>query len=91
VAYYNWFILLERLGSEARAPFVLLDCLKMILSENVIRNVARFRTRGHGLMCKTGLSGRSPDRSARVCNLCETGIVSRMINTLFRHEWLPNI
>jgi hypothetical protein len=25
----------------------------------------------HGLKCETGLYGRSPDRSARVCNLCE--------------------
>jgi hypothetical protein len=29
--------------------------------------------RGHGLKCETGLYGRSPDRSARVCNLCENG------------------
>ena len=38
-----------------------------------MRNVARFRIRGHGLKCETGLYGRSPDRSARVCNLCENG------------------
>ena len=29
--------------------------------------------RGHGLKCETGLYGRSPDRSARVCNLCDNG------------------
>ena len=38
-----------------------------------MRNVARFRIRGHGLKCETGLYGRSPDRSARVCNLFENG------------------
>jgi len=35
--------------------------------------VARFRIRGHGLKCETGLYGRSPDRSAHVSNLCENG------------------
>ena len=45
----------------------------MALSKSVMRNVARFRIRGHGLKCETGLYGRSPDRSARVCNLCENG------------------
>ena len=45
----------------------------MALSKSVMRNVARFRVRGHGLKCETGLYGRSPDRSARVCNLRENG------------------
>jgi len=45
----------------------------MALSKCVMRNVARFRIRRHGLKCETGLYGRSPDRSARVCNLCENG------------------
>jgi len=45
----------------------------MALSKSVIRNVAWFRIRGHGLKCETGLYGRSPDSSARVCNLCENG------------------
>jgi hypothetical protein len=45
----------------------------MALSKSVMRNVVRFRIRGHGLKCKTGLYGRSPDRSARVCSLCENG------------------
>jgi hypothetical protein len=45
----------------------------MALSKSVMRNVARFRIRGHGLKCETGMYGRSPDRSARVCNLCENG------------------
>jgi hypothetical protein len=45
----------------------------MVLSKSVMRNVARFRIRGHELKCETGLYGRSPDRSARVCNLCENG------------------
>ena len=38
-----------------------------------MRNVACFKIRGHGLKCETGLYGRSPDRNARVCNLCENG------------------
>ena len=45
----------------------------MVLSKSVMRNVARFRIRGHGLKCEIGLYGRSQDRSARVCNLCENG------------------
>ena len=45
----------------------------MALSKNFMRNIARFRIRGHALKCETGLYGRSPDRSARVCNLCENG------------------
>jgi len=73
VAYHNWFALPERPVSDARAPFVLPEYLKMALSKSVMRNVARFRIRGHGLKCETGLYGRSPDRSARVCILCENG------------------
>ena len=73
VAYHNWFALPERPVSDARAPFVLLEYLKMALSKNVMRNVAQFRIRGHRLKCETGLYGRSPDRSARVCNSCENG------------------
>ena len=38
-----------------------------------MRNVARFLIRGQGLKCETGLYGRSPNRSARVCNLCGNG------------------
>jgi len=44
------------------------EYLKMALSKSVMRNVARFRIRGHGLKCETGLYGRSPDRSA--CYVC---------------------
>ena len=73
VAYHKWFALPERPVCDARAPFVLPEYLKMTLSKSVMRNVARFRIRRHGLKCETGLYGRSPDRSARVCNLCENG------------------
>jgi len=72
VAYHNWFALPER-PVDTRAPFVLPEYLKMAPSKSVMRNVAQFRIRGHGLKCETGLYGRSPDRSARVCNLCENG------------------
>jgi hypothetical protein len=73
VAYHNWFALPERPVSDARAPFVLPEYLKTALSKSVTRNVAQFRIRGHGLKCETGLYGRSPDSSARVCNLCKNG------------------
>ena len=79
MAYLNWFALPERPASDARAPFV----LKMALSKSVMRNVARFRIRGHGLNCEICLYGRSPDRSARVCNLCENGDYIQMRNTSF--------
>jgi hypothetical protein len=46
VAYHNWFALPERPTSDARAPFVLPEYLKMALSKSVMRNVARFRIRG---------------------------------------------
>ena len=50
VAYHNWFLALPaRPVSDARAPFVLPEYLKMALSKSVMRNVARFRIRGHGL------------------------------------------
>ena len=71
MACHNCFALPERPVSDARAPFVLPEYLKMALSKSVMRNVAQFRIRGHGLKCETGLYGRSPDRSARVCILCE--------------------
>ena len=73
VARHNWFALFERPVSDAHAPFVLPEYLKMVLSKNGMRNVAWLRIRGHGLKCETGLYGRNPDRSARVCNLCENG------------------
>ena len=69
----------------------------MALSKRVMRNVARFRIRGHGLKCETGLYGRSPDRSARVCNLCENGdyvqdekhVISSCIGTeRLRHQFI---
>ena len=67
VAYHNWFALPERPVSDARAPFVLPEYLKMALSKSVMMNVARFRIRGHGLKCETGLYGRSPDRNECTC------------------------
>jgi hypothetical protein len=65
--------------------------LKMDLSNNITRNVARFRIRGHGLKCETGLYGRSPDRSARVCNLCENGDYIQDKSTSFFLVSVPNI
>ena len=81
----------ERPVSDARAPFVLPEYLKMALSKNNMRNVARFRIRGHGLKCETGLYGRNLCRSARVCNLCENRDYIKMRNTLYFHVWAPNI
>ena len=81
VAYLNWFALPERPASDACAPFVLPEYLKMALSKSVMRNVARFRIRG--LKCETGLYGRSPDRSARVCNLCENGDIQDEKHIIF--------
>ena len=52
VDYHNWFALPERPVSDAHAPFVLPEYLKMALSKSVMRNVARFRIRGHGLKCE---------------------------------------
>jgi hypothetical protein len=75
VAYHNWFALPERPVSDARAPFVLLEYLKVVLGKNVMKNIAWFRIRGHGLKCESGLYGRSPDRCA-----FETSI-SKMRNT----------
>ena len=63
----------------------------MALSKNIMRNVARFRIRGHGLKCETGLYGRSPDGSARVAICEKTGIIIKMRNRLFFHVWAPNI
>ena len=91
VAYHKWFALPERPVCDARAPFVLPEYLKMTLSKSVMRNVARFRIQGHGLKCETGLYGRNPDRSARVCNLCENGDYIKMRNTSFLNVSVPNI
>ena len=90
MAYHNWFALPERPVSDARAPFVLPEYLKMALSKSVMRNVARFRIWRHGLKCETGLYGRSPDRSARVAICVKTGIIFKMRNTLFFHVSEPN-
>jgi len=48
-----------------------------------MRNVTRFKIRGHGLKCETGLYGRSPDRSARFCNLCENGDIQNEEHVIF--------
>jgi len=91
VAYHNWFALPERPVSDARAPFVLPEYLKMALSKSVMRNVAQFRIRGHGLKCETGLYGRSPDRSARVCNLCENWVIVHDEKHVISQVSVPNI
>ena len=65
MAYHNWFALPERPVSDA--SFFLPEYLKMDLSKSSMRNVARFRIRGHGLKCETGLYGRSPDRNECTC------------------------
>jgi hypothetical protein len=56
-----------------------------------MRNVARFRIRGHGLKCETGLHGRSPDRSARVCILCKNGDYILDEKHVVFHVSVPNI
>jgi hypothetical protein len=67
--------------------------LKMALSKSAMRNVARFRIRGHGLKCETDLYGRS----ACVYNLCENGdyiqdekhVIFSCIGTEhFRHQFI---
>ena len=55
MAHHKWVALPERPVSDARAPFVLPEYLKMVLSKIVMRDVARFRIRGHGLKSETGL------------------------------------
>jgi len=55
----------------------------MALSKSVMRNVARFRIRGHGLKCETGLYVRSSDRSTRVCNLCENRDIQNEKHVIF--------
>ena len=52
MAHHSWFALPERLVSDACAPFVLPEYLKMVLRKSVMRNVAWFRIRGHGLKCE---------------------------------------
>ena len=56
-----------RPASDARAAFVLPEYLKIALSKSVMRNVARFRIRGCGLKCETGLYGRSRVRQECTC------------------------
>ena len=56
-------LLCLRYQFDVRAPFVLPEYLKMFLSKSVMRNIARFRIRGHGLKCEIGLYGKSLDRS----------------------------
>jgi hypothetical protein len=63
----------------------------MALSKSVMRNVARFRIRGHGLKCETGLYGRSPDRSARVGNLCENKDYIQYEKHVIFYVSVPNI
>ena len=41
------------------------------------------------MKCETGLCGMSPDRSARICNLCENG--DYIQDETFFHVWAPNI
>jgi len=90
VAYHNWFALPERPVSDARAPFVLPEYLKMALSKSVMRNVARFRIRGHGFKCETGLYGvRTGVHVFAIC--VKTGNIFKMRSTSFFHVSVPNI
>ena len=74
VAYHNWFALPERPVSDARAPFVLPEYLKM-------RNISRFRLRAHTL--KVEAAAWLKDGS-RVCDHCpdEDEHVQNEVHTL---------
>ena len=91
VAYHNWFALPERPVSDARAPSVLPEYLKMHGSEQKCHqersSVQDSRT---WVKVETGLYSRSPDRSARVCNLCENGNIQDEKHVIF-HVWAPNV
>ena len=60
MAYHNWFALPEGPVSDARAPFVLPEYLKM-------RNISRFRLRAHTL--KVEAAAWHEDGSC-VCDQC---------------------
>jgi hypothetical protein len=89
VAFYNWFALPERPVSDARAPFVLPEYLKMALTKSVMRNVARFRIRGHGLKLVYMARVRTGVHVFAIC--VKTEIIFKMRNTLFFHVSVPNI
>jgi len=65
--------------------------LKMALSKSVMRNVARFRIRGHGLKCETVYMA-GVRTGVHVFAICvKTGIIFKMRSTSFFHVSVPNI
>ena len=89
--------------SDARAPFVLPEYLKMALSTNIMRNVARFKIRGHGLKCVTGYTAgvRTGVHVFAFCVItgiifimygCTNGVLTvNVILPLYHHVWAPDI
>jgi hypothetical protein len=91
VADHNWFALPER-TVMMYVHICSAGIIGDVMSKSVMRNVARFRTRGHGLRCETGIIHQE---SGQVC-MClqfmyvKTGI-SKMRSTINFHVRAPNI
>jgi len=67
--YHGWFAEPLRRYTDPRCPACLPQYLLLNLSNRVLRNVSRFRLRGHNLQSETRLY-LDKDRSASGCPLC---------------------
>jgi len=86
VSYHNWFALPMRPDTDPRVPYSMPHYLKMALSSRVMRNVSRFRLRGHNLRCETA-SYKDSDKSMRTCNRCACGENQNEKHVMFNCTW----
>ena len=86
VSYHNWFALPMRPDYDPRVLYSMPHYLKLALSSRVMRNVSRFRLRGHNLRCETA-SYKDSDRSMRTCNRCACGENQNEKHVMFNCTW----
>ena len=86
VTYHNWFALPMKPDTDPRVPYSMPVYLKLALNSRVMRNVSRFRLRGHKLRCETA-SYKGSDKSIHTCNRCVCGENQDEKHVVFNCTW----
>jgi hypothetical protein len=86
VAYHNWFALPMKPDTDPQVPYSMPLYLKLALSRRVMRNVSRFRLRGHKLRCETA-SFKGSDKNMQTCNRCVRGEIQDEKHVVFNCAW----
>jgi hypothetical protein len=86
VTYHNWFAPPMRPDTDPRVPYSMPRYLTLALNSRVMRNVSRFRLRGHSLRYETA-SYKVSNRSMHTCNQCACGENQDEKHVVFNCTW----